>query len=106
MTTSGSESLWSNHFERLALGRGDPSIDGIYSLKEHPRPQNNEKQPVLVIDPVESQVKQAEQELKEEEVQYQERVKGVKYAIPPDSRKPPSKRHKSVAIAPPTNALD
>ena len=106
MIRVGDKEAWNRHFEQLSSGRGQPNQDGLYVLKVlQPRPEN-ETQPVTVIDPVESHVNQAEEELKEEEVQYRERVKGVKYAIPPDSRNPPSKRHKSVAIAPPTDALD
>ena len=97
---------WDRHFEQLSLGHSTVNQDGMYVLKVLPPLPDNEKHPVTVIDPVESQVNQAEQELKEEEAQYQQKTRGIKYNIPSDSRNPPSKRHKSVAIAPPTDALD
>ena len=105
MTHGGDKEAWNRHFEQLSLGHVTPNQDGLYVLKELPPPPTNHTPAVTVIDPVESQVNQAKQELKEEEVQHQERVQGVKYNIPPDSRRPPSKRHKSSVIAPPTDAL-
>jgi len=106
MTHVGDKEAWSRHFEQLALGHGGTNDHGIYVLKAKAPAQPQENQQVTVIDPVQSQVDQAVQELKEEQTEYRERVKGVKYNIPPDTRKPPSKRNKSVIITPPTDALE
>ena len=105
MTHVGDKEAWNRHFEHLASGHGTVNRDGVYVLKVTLPPPTHENLPVTVIDPVQSQVNQAEQELKEEQDQHKERVQGVKYSIPPDTRKPPSKRHRSVVITPHTDAL-
>ena len=105
MAGVGGEEAWTRHFEQLSRGHGCANDRGVYVLKARPASPVKESHPVTVIDPVQSQVEQAEQELKEEQKQHRERVQGVKYDIPPDTRKPPSKRMRSVAMAPPTDAL-
>ena len=105
MTRRADKEAWNRHFEQLSSGQGTVNQDGIYVLKVPLPPPTPETLPVTIIDPVQSQVNQAEQELKEEQDQYRERTQGVKYPIPPDTRKPPSKRLRSVAIAPPTDSL-
>ena len=106
MERAWNKAAWNWHFQELSSGHDVAHRDGVYALKASPQPKDKEKEVVTVIDPVESQVNQAEQELKEQEVQYQQITRGVKYNSPSDARKPPSKRQKSVAIAPPTDALD
>lgn len=103
---ASSEAVWTDHFVKMTSGEDMRNKQGQYVLKRNPLPPPKEQHSsVPVITPVESQVLQAKEEIKEEQVDYNDRSSGVKYKTSPESRNPPSKRHKSVLIAPPTDAL-